>query len=97
MGKWGYGRLGSTAGEVHQPIPVPVSGLTGVTSIAAGEETAYALLRDGTVMAWGNGADGQLGNGRTATSSPVPVPVSDLTGVTAIAAANDGSTGYALH
>jgi alpha-tubulin suppressor-like RCC1 family protein len=38
--------------------------LTGVASISAGEETAYAVLDDGHVMAWGGDPDGQLGSGQ---------------------------------
>ncbi len=46
-------------------------------------------------MAWGNGDSGQLGNGAT-TDSPVPIPVqvTGLTGVTAIAGGY--SNGYAI-
>ena len=62
-------------------VPVPVSGLSGVTAIAAG----LALLTNGTVMAWGGNEYGELGNG-TETNSDVPVAVSGLSGVTAIAA-----------
>jgi len=64
---------------------VQVSGLSGVTAIAAGETHTVALKSDGTVWAWGNNSDGQLGNGST-TQSPVPVQVSNLTKMIAIAA-----------
>jgi len=44
-----------------------------------------ARLSNGTVVAWGDNIDGQLGDGTTA-SSDVPVPVKGLTGVTAVSA-----------
>ena len=92
---WGdnqFGGLGN-ATTTSSSTPVPVSGLTGVTAIAGGDESGYALLSDGTVRAWGYNSYGQLGNGTT-TNSSTPVPVSGLTGVTAIA--GGFSSGYAL-
>jgi alpha-tubulin suppressor-like RCC1 family protein len=68
-------------------VPVPVSGLSAVAAIAAGQNYSLALLRNGTVMAWGINESGELGDGST-TQSDVPVPVSGLTGATAIAAGN---------
>jgi len=59
--------------------------LVGVTDIAAGNQSAYALNGDGTIWSWGSNTYGQLGNNST-TNSPVPVQVSFLTGITAIAA-----------
>ena len=61
-------------------MPVPVSGLTGVTTIAAGADHGLALLSNGTVMAWGSNLDDQLGDGENgeSASSDVPVPVSEL-------------------
>ena len=77
-------------------VPVPVSNLTGVVAIAAGGHNwcagghSLALKSDGTVWAWGSNYYGQLGNG-TNTDSNVPVPVSNLTGVVAIAAGGSHS------
>ena len=51
------------------------------------------MLSDGTVRAWGDNGFGELGNGTT-TNSSTPVPVSGLTGVTAIA--GGFLNGYAL-
>ena len=39
--------------------------LTEVVAISAGQEAAYALLKDGTVMSWGGNGKGQLGQGAT--------------------------------
>ena len=64
--------------------PVTVTGLGAVAALAGGSQ-GLALLGDGTVMAWGSNAEGQLGNG-SRERSDVPVPVPGLSGVTAIAA-----------
>ena len=66
-------------------MPVAVPGISTVTAVAAGEEHSLALLANGTVLAWGDNHEGQLGDGTTKTSA-VPVPVKGLSGVTAIAA-----------
>jgi len=94
---WGSGysgQLGTGDDERFSVAPVQVSGLTDATAIAAGDSTAYALRSNGTVWAWGNGSQGQLGIGDTAINRGTPVQVSELTDVTAIAA-GDG-TAYAL-
>ena len=69
-GQVGDGMVSSTP----QLTPVEVTGLTGVTKIAAGWEYSLALRSDGTVWAWGRNAEGELGDGSTA-DSPVPVHV----------------------
>ncbi|MFP2913744.1 RCC1 domain-containing protein, partial [Pyxidicoccus sp. 3LFB2] len=58
--------------------------------VAAGYHHTLALKTDGTVWAWGNNTDGQLGDG-TNTPRSTPVQVQGLTGVVAIAA-NDFDT-----
>jgi alpha-tubulin suppressor-like RCC1 family protein len=67
-------------------VPVVVNGLSGVRSIAAGGAHAVAVLEDGTAMAWGDNARGQLGNGTESRSSAVPAPVSGLSDVRQVAA-----------
>ena len=93
---WGYngdGELGNGTTS-SSSTPVQVSDLTGITAIAGeGYGGGYALKSGGTVWAWGNNPDGELGNGTT-TSSSTPVQVSGLTGITAIA--GGGDDGYAL-
>ena len=91
---WGYaedGILGDGGGGGSSDVPVAVSGLTGVTAIAAGADHSLALLSNGKVMAWGTNRGGDLGNGTT-MQSDVPVEVEGLTEVTAIAAGE----GYSL-
>jgi alpha-tubulin suppressor-like RCC1 family protein len=82
--------------EECSKTPVEVGGLTGVTEVAAGSYHSLALLSNGTVMAWGDDAHGQLGPEEVSETCPfgtmlvacsrTPVPVSGLTGVIAIAA-----------
>jgi alpha-tubulin suppressor-like RCC1 family protein len=80
---WGQNTLGDGSGAASN-VPVEVSGLSGVTAIAASRSDGYALS-GGKVMAWGENGSGQLGDG-TEASSNVPVEVSGVTGVTAMAA-----------
>jgi alpha-tubulin suppressor-like RCC1 family protein len=87
---WGddtFGQLGNgiVSSNGDSEVPVAVPGLSTVTAVAAGEEHSLALLANGTVLAWGDNREGQLGTGTTKTSA-VPVPVPGLSGVTAIAA-----------
>jgi alpha-tubulin suppressor-like RCC1 family protein len=83
---WGYnngGQLGQgTAGGI---APTPVSGLGGVTAIAAGSMHALALMADGRLRAWGANSHGQLGDGTT-TLRPAPTRVLAATDVIAVAA-----------
>jgi alpha-tubulin suppressor-like RCC1 family protein len=86
---WGEddnGQLGDGTTTEAVTTPVQVSGLSEVTAIATGGSYCLALLRNGTVMAWGAGGG--------ANNSDVPAPVSGLSGVTAIAA--DGGHSLAL-
>jgi len=87
---WGgnfRGLLGNgTSTITNSNIPIKVSGLTGITTIAAGFLHFLALKSDGTVWTWGDDFGGQLGNGaRTSTISNIPVQVLGLTDIIAIA------------
>jgi hypothetical protein len=77
---WGngaYGQLG-TGNTNNSNIPVAVTGGAlaneTVTQIATGYAHTCALISDGTVTCWGNGAYGQLGTGNT-NNSNIPVAV----------------------
>src|SRR4051794_37251345 len=52
-------------------------------AVSVGSGYACKLLPDHTVECWGENGYGQLGDGSTATAA-VPVPVTGLTGVTAV-------------
>jgi alpha-tubulin suppressor-like RCC1 family protein len=101
---WGYGFYGQLGdGNFYGDLftdeiqgvatPVQVISLSGVVAIAAGFYHSLALKSDGTVWAWGDGEEGELGDGIFYANPSVvgngglatPVQVSALTTVTAIA------------
>ncbi|HTA13187.1 MAG TPA: IPT/TIG domain-containing protein [Solirubrobacteraceae bacterium] len=94
---WGeneFGELGDGTIVRGQETPAGVSGLTGVTAIAASGEHSLALLANGTVMSWGEDRFGELGDGSAGEPSDVPVPVSGLSEVAGIAAGGDHDLVY---
>jgi alpha-tubulin suppressor-like RCC1 family protein len=82
---WGNdtrGQLGNAPAAT--PVTRPVNTIradSGITQVAAGGGDMVALKSDGTVLAWGDNTDGELGIG---TTTPVtgPVQVTGLTGDT---------------
>ncbi len=91
---------GSTAAR-SVPINVNTTGyLSGktVVAVAAGTIHSLALCSDGTVAAWGNNSNGQLGDGsNTASSVPVAVHTAGvLSGKTVVAVAAGYNTSSAL-
>lgn len=91
---WGgnYAREAGTGYGEGTSSPDQVLGVN-ATSIKAAYYSRYALLKDGTVKAWGDNAAGQLGNGTTAEGLN-PVTVKGLGGVAAIEAGYQ--TAYAV-
>jgi alpha-tubulin suppressor-like RCC1 family protein len=96
---WGRDPDGQAARPVsaNRVVPFPVTiDLPGkVLQVAMGDTTQYALLEDGTVVAWGTNDEGQLGNGpmgatgelgRYPKPSITPVRVTGLTNVIQIEA-----------
>jgi alpha-tubulin suppressor-like RCC1 family protein len=82
--------------------PVRVSGISTATAIAANVNTGYALLADGTVMAWGGNDVGELGDGQSGTAQQfvtTPQPVTGVSGATALSGGWQGAfalTGTAI-
>jgi alpha-tubulin suppressor-like RCC1 family protein len=83
----------STTGIIASPIAIDLPGKA--RQVAVGDFSAYALLENGTVVAWGSNYDGQLGNGApgengvlgvTRKPSVVPVRVTGLSDVVQIEA-----------
>jgi alpha-tubulin suppressor-like RCC1 family protein len=90
VGQLGNGAVSGT--PTLQPAVVP--GLAPATSVAAGNQLALVLLRNGQVAAWGNGADGGLGNGTMTNAQTTPVIASTVAGAVAVQATESAS--YAL-
>ena len=85
---WGYGR----DGQLGDGIPLTRQNPTAVIAVsgmlpkpALGGSHACVITAGGAVSCWGNNEDGQLGDG-TFASRGTPLPVSSLSGVTALAA-----------
>jgi alpha-tubulin suppressor-like RCC1 family protein len=75
------------------PVSIRVGSLTGITQIAAGAYSGYALSSAGEVWSWGYNGDGSLGDGSVATRA-APVRVNLPSGIVRIAAGF--TTAYAL-
>ncbi|MEX2237745.1 MAG: hypothetical protein WEB00_09450 [Dehalococcoidia bacterium] len=75
---WGsdrQGQIGDGGSNTERLLPVQVIGVADAVSVAAGGEHSLALLENGTVVAWGDDAFGQLGSGETIVDRDAPVPV----------------------
>lgn len=91
---WAWGNVRTIAasmgpGAVTASRPVPIPGLANVTTVAAGFNGGLALTTSGEVFAWGNNAQGELGDGTTELRDG-PVKVAGLSNVVAIAASSAG-------
>ena len=73
------------AAMTFMPVPVRVPDLGDVVAISAGVNHSLALLKDGTVRAWGFNRNGQVGDGTT-TNRDRPFVVPGVREAVAIAA-----------
>jgi alpha-tubulin suppressor-like RCC1 family protein len=94
---WGdntYGQLGNGSSGEITPTPAPVTGLSGITAVAAGWVHSLALAGNGHVYAWGSNFYGQLGTGSTDPGSQLaPVEVAQK-GFSAIAVGEAHDIGF---
>jgi alpha-tubulin suppressor-like RCC1 family protein len=94
---WGdnsFGELGrATPKANYSDVPVAVTGITDAKAVAGDSASASncAVLSTGHMKCWGQGGDGQLGNGTT-TSSDVPVAAIGVTDASAAASDGDGGS-----
>jgi alpha-tubulin suppressor-like RCC1 family protein len=92
---WGAddaGQLGNAPAASPVTRPVETSGMgSGITQVSAGANHVLALKSNGTVLAWGDNGQGELGTGSTASITG-KVQVSALAGVTQVSA----GAGYSL-
>jgi alpha-tubulin suppressor-like RCC1 family protein len=74
---WGdatNGKLGNNTETPNKSSPIQVGSLTNWSETSCGQNFVLATKTDGTLWAWGDNANGQLGtNNRTYRSSPVQV------------------------
>ncbi|MGA8114102.1 MAG: Ig-like domain repeat protein [Actinocatenispora sp.] len=97
------GQLGNgTNADSNVPVTTSLPAGTTITALAAGRLHSLAATSTGSVLAWGDNAFGQLGNGSTTdTNTPVAATVPAGTTVTAVSAGSNHSlaltsTGSAL-
>jgi alpha-tubulin suppressor-like RCC1 family protein len=81
LGQLGFG---TPPGVSNQAVQVP--GISDVTAIYAGGNHTLALKSDGTVWAWGNNSNGQLGVSPATAFRTAPAQVAGLSGIVAIGA-----------
>ena len=96
----GGGQLGQGTLSKSSSVPVPVVLAGQVTQVALGGSLpnngqTLVEISDGTYWAWGDGADGQLGDDSTA-NEPSPIQIQPPAGVTYASFASGGATSYGL-
>lgn len=80
---WGNntsGQLGNGTNYQFYTTAAKIGTLSGITKIAAGNTSSYALKSDGTIWVWGSNGFGQLGDGST-TNQLAPVQLSGVTNI----------------
>lgn len=97
---WGsniYGQLGNGSASAMVAFPERVAGLSDVVQVSSAGMHSLALLRDGSVWAWGSNAYDATGTNGTNSLRPkevkgLPVPPNGASGVKAIVASEFNSS-----
>jgi alpha-tubulin suppressor-like RCC1 family protein len=75
---WGsnnYGQLGNgSANNTPNPTPVTVAIISDAVSLGIGFQHACAVRAGGGIACWGEGGDGEIGNGITLADANTPTP-----------------------
>ena len=90
-GQLGYGTTSNSSTPVRVKLPSDAS----AAAVSEGAATSLARTRNGRIYAWGDNADGQLGNGST-TNSSTPVRVMLPSGTSAVAVSEGSGTSLAI-
>ena len=90
----GYGQAGVGTTDRLIARPARVREIADVQRISCGSTSAYAVLRDGTVWAWGRNNDGYLGDGSDGPQAR-PVRILGLPQITSLEVGAHGAV-YAL-
>src|SRR6266542_2480971 len=87
LGATSSGTCGSPSTYACNLTPLTVGSLTDLAAVAAGGSFGLGLKNDGTVWAWGENDDGELGGGTTDSNvHTTPSQVGTVTGINTIAA-----------
>ncbi len=87
----GYGQLGDGTLSFYSAIPEQIGIATNWFGISAGSQYSLAIKADGTLWAWGDNSNGQLGDGTT-ISSNIPVQI----GIESNWASIDGALNHSM-
>lgn len=78
---WGHayhGQVGNGFRIDTALAPLAVSAGGPIAAVSLGSRTACALRRDGEVVCWGFGAQGQVGDGRASVVVPAKIPLAQV-------------------
>jgi alpha-tubulin suppressor-like RCC1 family protein len=77
-----WGAFAGDGDQTDKKLSPTALGIPGsITQVSSSNDAQYALLANGTVYAWGQGGDGELGDGNTVNSFTKAVRVTFPTGV----------------
>jgi len=73
LGNGGNGLLFDSEWQQYRYEPLPGKVMTGIRFVEAGHRSTFAVDYEGTLWAWGNNEDGELGAGRTGNKTIYPL------------------------